>query len=498
MQHRREPIPRPGHAAAAACALAALALVPHGAAATAALELAPCRLEHPSRLAAIAAECGRLRVPEDPGRAGGGMLELAVARVPAISARKADDPLFVLAGGPGLAASTFYASVAGAFARIRRERDIVLVDQRGTGGSNALACELDRGVVERAATDVLEAETGRCLRALQTRADVALYTTSLAVRDLDAVRAALGYRRLALYGSSYGTRVAQHYLRRYPQRVRALILDGVVPPEVALGPGVATAAQRALESILGRCAAEPACHAAFGDPAASLRKLRAQLAARRVSVTLPDPTSGELRTIAFGPDHLATVLRLQSYSAEQAALLPLSLHQGAERANLVPLAGQFLLATGALEQLAYGMHNTVACSEDVAFFAPFGERASLRETYIGAAQVEALETMCRLWPRGPVDGDFKAPLSSRVPALLLSGGDDPVTPPAYGAQAQRGLPNSRHVVIAGLGHGLLGAPCMDRVMARFLADPDPQALDLSCLRAARPLPFFTSLAGPPP
>jgi pimeloyl-ACP methyl ester carboxylesterase len=464
-----------------------------------ALELAPCRLEHPSFGAAVSADCGRFAVPENRSRPAGRAIELYVARVPAINRREAREPLFVLAGGPGMAATTLYTRIAPALARVRRNRDIVLVDQRGTGRSNPLVCELDEDVMMRATPEVIAAESERCLRALSTRAEVAQYTSSVAVQDLDAVRAALGYERLSLYGSSYGTRVAQHYLRRFPARVRTVILDGVVPPDLVLGADMALTAEAALGKILDRCAAEAACREAFGDPRAAYRELRARLEARPEPVTLAHPRSGERRTLELGAEHFAGVLRLQSYTSEQAALLPLSMHLAAADGNFAPLAGQFLMTVDSLGVLAYGMHNTVVCAEDAPRFAAAGiDREKLRTTYIGLAQLEGLEAVCRKWPRGPVDADFHEPLASAAPVLLLSGGADPVTPPSFGVQAMRGLTNARHIEIAGLGHGLIGAPCMDRVLAQFLETADPRELDTSCLERVRPMPFFTSLAGPAP
>jgi pimeloyl-ACP methyl ester carboxylesterase len=466
----------------------------------AALALAPCSVEHPLKLTAIAAECGTLRVAEDAARPAGRQIDLHVARVPAINRRKQPDPLFVLAGGPGMAATDFYAAVAPAFARIARDRDIVLLDQRGTGRSNALTCELGEDALLHATPEVIAAETARCLAALAPRADVAFYTTSLAVRDLDRVRAALGYERVNLYGVSYGTRVAQHYVRRFPQRVRAVILDGVVPPQLILGPTMALDAENALQSILRRCTRDPSCHERFGDPAVAYRNLRARLQSQVVAVSLRHPTTGEPWTLNFTGMHLATVLRLASYASEQAALLPLALHAADRERDFTALAAQFAMVSDSLENvLAYGMNASVVCAEDVPFYDSLRiDRARLERTYLGTLQLDALRLICRTWPRGPMDRDFHAPLRSQVPALLLSGTDDPVTPPTYADQARRGFREHRHLVLRQQGHGQLGAPCIDRLMAAFIASGTVRQLDVSCTRAVKPMPFFTSLAGPAP
>jgi pimeloyl-ACP methyl ester carboxylesterase len=471
---------------------------PHSARAAPALALSACELAHPLRLTVVPAECGVLSVAENPAAPAARRIGLHVARVPAVSRRKLADPLFVIAGGPGQAASAFYATVAGAFARINRDRDIVLIDQRGTGGSNLLDCPGDEELYRLSDAQVA-LKTRACLSALSARADVAYYTTSIAVQDLEQVRRALGYGQIDIYAVSYGTRVAQHYIRRFPQAVRAVILDGVLPPQLAVGPAVALDAEHALQAILARCQDDAACHAQFPDPAADYHALRAALAAGPVRVHLPDPVSGAPRELAFGSDQLAMVLRLASYSADYSALLPLLLHTARASADYTQLAAQFLLIQRSYEDVATGMHNSVVCAEDVPFYDLRAiDRAQLDATFMGASQVDGLRVVCGAWPRGPADADLHAPLHSAVPALLLSGSADPVTPPAYAQEAARGFSRARQLVLKGFAHGQLTAPCMGRVLARFLEAPDPAALDVSCTGRARPLPFFLSVNGPAP
>jgi pimeloyl-ACP methyl ester carboxylesterase len=484
----------------AAIALAFAATTAQSAPPAAGLTLTPCQLEDAVHFSVLSAECGTLEVPENPAAPGGRTIGLRVARIPAINRRKSPDPLFILAGGPGMAATTMYAGTAPAFARIQRNRDIVLVDQRGTGESNVLNCPFDDDALMRASSAEVAAETQKCLASLATHADVAYYTTSVAVRDLDRVRAALGYEQINLYGGSYGTRVAEHYLRRFPKRTRAIILDGVVAPEQALGPQIALDAERALLDILTRCAHDSACAERFGDPVVTYRKLLAALRAKPVVVDFTDPTTGERNTLDFGLLQLATVLRLSTYTSEQAAVLPLVLHGAGESGNFAPLAGQFMLMLRTYgDVLAYGMHNSVVCTEDVPFYEPSViDRPRLEQTFLGASQVDALQSLCAGWPRGPLDTDLHAPLSSDVPVLLLSGGNDPVTPKEGAEKARAGLKHSLHLVLEGLGHGQLGAPCMDRVMSQFIDSAKIEGLDVSCTTHAKPLPFFLSPAGPAP
>lgn len=476
------------------------AATPGSTGSTAAPVFSPCRLEHPAGLTSVEAQCARVVVPENPAQPRGRRIQLFVARIPALSRKAAPEPLFILAGGPGLAATTFYTSLAPAFARARRQHDLILVDQRGTGGSEPLNCQFE----EQQIWDAGEAETARVMRACRSELakthDLSQYTTSVAVRDLEAVRQALGYGRIALYGSSYGTRVAQHYARRYPRNTLALVLDGVVPPARVLGPTTPLDAQRALERIFERCRGDAACAQRFGDPLQDYQQLRARLARETVPLTLPDPRSGQPKSLAFADSMLAGALRLATYSSEQAALLPLALHL-ANRQQFAPLASQFLLAASGYESvLAFGMHNSVVCAEDVPFF-PEHAQPGVDDTFLGSAQLDALKALCVDWPRGPMDEDLHAPLESPVPALLLSGTADPVTPASFGDEAALGFHYALHLKLLDQGHGQLAQPCIDGILASFIdlaRSSERPAPDTGCVDRIRPAPFFLSMSGPAP
>jgi len=465
------------------------------------LTLKPCRLEHPARMFALTADCVSITVPENPDEPKGRTIDLFVARVPAISLNKKPDPLFLIAGGPGTSAVDLYTSYAGAFDRVRRDRDIILLDQRGTGRSHRLDCDYgDTNLFERIDDVEVGAANIRCRDELAAKSDLRMYTTSVAIRDLDRVRQLLGYEHINIYGNSYGTRVAQHYARRYPKATRTVILDGVVNPEAVLGPAIAIDAERALERILARCMRDASCARAFTDPTADYRALRAQLAAKPVKTMVSDAATGRPLNFDFTTRHLSAVLRFASYNDDQAALLPLSLHLATHEANFTPLASQFRVFAHSLDaSFAYGMHNSVACSED----APLIDSANLdlealKATHMGAEQVQQLVEACKDWPKGMVDDDLHKPFKSDAAALLLSGADDPVTPPEYATLAQRAFADSRHVVVAGHGHGQLGTPCVDRIIQSFVSAGSAKALDTRCTDKLKPMPFFITLAGPAP
>jgi len=462
------------------------------------LPLHECRLEHPLRVTSVAALCGTLRVPLDFEHREAAAIGLNVAVVAALNRRSTAAPLFILAGGPGQSAVQMYVAEAGAFARINRNHAIVLVDQRGTGKSSPQSCEYPEEWQEPAdPLPVLLGATADCLHKLGPT--VRFYTTSAAVRDLDAVRAALGYTSIDLYGASYGTRVAELYLRRFPGRVHAVILDGVTYPEQVIGAETPQDGERALNLILGRCARSSDCAAAYPELQSEVAGLRRRFGSDKRPLDVVDPGSGLPLHVDFSRAMLNAALRFLSYNSVEASLLPTLLHQAA-LGNLAPLASQTIMMARQIgDQLASGMQNTVICSEDEPRFAlSESDRQRIAATYQGLDQLDALAIICREWPRGPTDADLHDPLHSDVPTLLLSGDTDPVTPPEDALRLASGLRHRRQLLLAGEGHGQLATGCMPKLMAEFLDHADPDALDAACLAAQRPAPFFLGFTGPAP
>ena len=460
------------------------------------LALTACHVTDPSGVAGLDAECGTLTVPENPEAPEGAQVTLRVVRVPALSGAAPESAFTVIQGGPGGSSVDLYLTLPGAFEGVRRDRDILLVDQRGTGGSDAMECApgefdplLDLGTDPSLARRVAE----ECLAALSV--DPRFYTTSLAVRDLDAVRAALGYETLDLYGVSYGTRVALHYLRRYPDRVRTLVLDAVVPTGWILGPTVARDAQRTFDRLAARCREDAACAERFGDPARRLAELLERVDAAPMIVEVRHPVSGTPERLALDRDRIALAIRMLSYQGESAALLPLLVDRAAD-GDAAPLAAQVLIVADALgKSIAAGMHNAVVCSEDI----PFADgEIDAEDTYLGATTLAAMEAVCDIWPPGVVDPDLHEPFDAAVPALVLSGTEDPITPPANGSAAARALPGSLELVGEGQGHGIAFRGCLPRVIADFVAAADTAELDVSCVDDFAPPPPFLSFSGPAP
>ena len=459
-----------------------------------------CQIKSLDGPAQRSAECATFTVAENPLDPEGRQIDLYVARIKSLSPAPATDPLVLIAGGPGGSSVDMYLGLARAFAGVLDERDILLLDQRGTGRSQPLSCSLEMisSIEIEPTLEESRAAAEECLTQLD--GDPRFYTTSIAVQDLEALRLAAGYSQLNLYGVSYGTRVAQHYLRRYPKSTRTIVIDGVVPPTLALGPDIAINAQNTLSSIFQRCQQQPNCAKAFPKLDASFKRLGETLKSQPPQVSYPDPVTGEFDSITLHYGTMAVVARLLAYAPETAAIIPLTLAQAAA-GHYESLTSQ---AVGILKNLSstlsYGMHNSVMCSEDAPHHDDINLQA-LKKTYLGSDQVEAIQAICDIWPSGVADADLKLPLTSDAPVLLLSGQYDPITPPEYAEQAQQGLSNSHHFVAPGQGHGVIARGCIPRVFAHFIAEADIASTietEDGCIDRQRAMPFFVNSMGPDP
>jgi len=475
--------------------LAALICAPAHARTLGTLTFEPCGLKAPGLPVNIDAQCTTLAVPEDPALADGRTIDLAIAWVPSRADEALPDPVFMLAGGPGQSARESYPGAARAFRDLRARRHIILVDQRGTGGSKRLSCTPTEAEMVPGAMDSAEsfrAFAARCRDALSKDADLRHYTTSDAVGDLDRVRAAIGAEQINLVGISYGTRVGLEYLRRFPERTRTLVLDGVVPPQLKLGNDHAKNLEAALDLQFARCAQDPECRERFGAPRANLDALLARLRAAPVKVTLRDPVTGVESEQRFGASDLATVVRLFAYAPGYMSMLPLGLAEAAAGRYDTLLAQSRMVGEVMGETIALGMHFAVSCAEDAdGLIVDPADAAST----LGTMLIDGIKGACAEWPRGAKPDDFNQPVRSDKPVLLLSGELDPVTPPRYGEQVLADLPNGRHLIARGTGHNALPAGCMPRLVSLFVQDANARDLDVSCLDRLEYTPPFAGFYG---
>lgn len=434
------------------------------------------------------ARCGVLEMPENPDRPDGRRLPINVAVVPALVGPALPDPIVVLMGGPGEDAISAAAEFATRFAPLRGDRDLLLVDQRGTGRSRALRCDLYSA--EEADASLRDffppAAVKRCERQLRARADLTQYTYAHFATDLEHVRHALGYGKLNLSAGSYGTRAAQVYLRAYPQSVRTLFLGSVVPIDLAMPLPLAKAAQMALEKTFRACATDSACHTAFPNLRDEFREVLARLESGAVRVSVP----GRTGTVPLHRGRVAEWFRAMLYRAESAAMVPWTIHR-AYVGDWSPLVERIL--SGARERdsaISFGLFFSIACSEDVAFLREEEVVPETQGTFLGEYRVRQQQAACKDWPKASLPTDYRTPVRSSVPTLFVSGDSDPATPLWFTERVAPGFSERVEVVLRGQGH-TEWSDCVAQLNQRLVRSGAVRGLDASsCPPVPRP-PFKT-------
>lgn len=414
------------------------------------LKLSPCHLEEFNEEVL----CGTLRVWEDRVARTGRTINIHVAVLPALRREKAPDPLFLLAGGPGQGARGYARLVPIAFQEVRRGRDVVLVDLRGTGDSNPLECDLGDPLTMFVAGEM---DVASCQKTL--KADPRFYTTAPAVDDLDDVRAALGYERINLWGGSYGTRASLVYARRHPDHVRSVVLDGAAPFEIRLPLHNAQGAQRAMDRLLADCAADPRCRAAYPGLRGELAALLADLAERPATAAIRHPRTGAPMDFTVTRDNFASGLRGMLYSPSHASLIPYVVN-AASQGDFSPFAVSTLeTAAWSTETMSLGLTLSVLCAEDVPGITDAEADRQVRGTFLGRSEIDTWRRMCAQWPHAARPDGLERVHSLKTPALILSGDLDPVTPPRWGEAMKTHFPGARHIVVPSAGHNTSMSGC---------------------------------------
>jgi len=445
--------------------------------------------------------CGTYEVFENRAARTGRKIPLRIVVLPARDSARLPDPFIYFAGGPGDSSIHEGLFFAQQLASLRQKRDVLLVDVRGTGDSGGLFCPETQG--RQGVQGFLDnfLPTGpihACRDRLKKEVDLSRYTSGDATDDVEEVRAALGYGKANLAGGSYGTRAVLTYLRRHPQSVRTVTLMGVVPPDDRYPLGVARSAQAALDGLIAECEGDAACHGAFPQLRQDLDAVLRRVTGEPVRVDLADMSTGEPFEVRLGRYGVAQTLRYLTYSPAGASLLPLLVHQ-AGAGDFQPLAQAARLYASFMTSTADGFYQSVTCAEDVAFIRPEEIQAAVAGTMLDDFRIRQQRAACEEWPTRDLGKKILEPVVSDVPALLISGERDPVTPAQNGERVVRTLKNGRHLIVADGAHGtewMQGNYCLFGVMTAFIEAGTTQGLDTSCVSGIRRPDFALSFGDP--
>jgi pimeloyl-ACP methyl ester carboxylesterase len=437
-----------------------------------------------------ALRCIRLAVPLDH-HAPGETLNLHVTVAPALRESARRDPLFLLAGGPGEAGSDLVPLLNTTFRKVRATRDIVLIDQRGTGLSGKLDCKPGKNA-ETATEDELLDQTRACIKGLNKRFN--LYTTEQAARDIDSVRSALGYGRINVWGGSYGSRLAQAYARLYPGSVRALVLDGVAAPDQVV-PAGAHDAQAALDALFKQCGDDPVCATAFPNLRSEFQALATRLAAAPAALSLPDPRTAETSKINMTSMRFLGTVQNILYSQADSRRLPFLIHSAYQDRWQPFIARSNIASDFASEGPAMPLHLAVVCAEDFPRLTPQLLAEDTRGSFLSAEQIMRIGKMCDAMAVPAVP--YKEPAMIEAPVLLLSGALDPVTPPRRAESARKFMKNAQHLVVKNGGHIVSSLGCAPRLLRQYLDQP-AAPLKADCLNDIPAPTFQLNSAGPQP
>ena len=363
----------------------------------------------------------------------------------------------------------------------RKQRDLVFIDQRGTGGSGKLSCEgaLPGGQESLFGSHFPADHIDACVSRLSLAADLRRYTTDVAADDIDEVLSWLGYDAVNLFGASYGTRLALVFLRRHEDRVRSVLLNGVAPPHRGIHINGAANTDASLQWLLDDCAADRACAGAHPDLATNLDALLARFDDGPVPVEV-ELDDGSPRVVDYSLGDFGYAIRRMLYDESAYSIAPW-IDESVETGGWSGFPRYYLARTRWIGgSFGTGLHLSVICAEDIQFVTEADIQAKTQGTRIGATLVRRYQDACSRWPTAPVPSGYREPVTANTPVLIVSGERDPVTPAVWGAETAGGFANSQHVVVPGGGHFPV-SPCLELIQNTFLVLADPSALPTFCV-----------------
>lgn len=447
------------------------------------------------------ARCGTFGVYENRRAGSGRIIALNVAVIPA--KHPAHRAIAEIAGGPGQAATEFAPIIAdgqiGIYKTLRDSYDVILMDDRGMGKSNPFLCNFTpRGDPASYMRELfpVRLETA-CRNSSLATHDLSKYNTNETVDDLDALRAALGYDKIILSGGSYGTFFSMVYMRRHPEHVESAVLDGVDPPHFQAIPGEPMGAQTALNDLFKKCRSDRSCNAHFPQFEQHFKALTARFDSGPLTVPVWNAALKRTQQVALSKQVFVDQIRHVLYDPFPASYLPY-VTERAYAGDYAPLGRMIQVATQAIVgDLNAGAFLSYSCSDWMPFVSAADLAYAKVHSYAGALRFDAQRAACKIWNVPAMPATFNAPVRSTIPVLMIFGSDDPATPPHYGEQALKYLPNGAAIMVKGGGHGADTA-CTDKLVVAFVRAHSARGLALTkCVATLKLPPFATSMKGWP-
>lgn len=443
--------------------------------ASSAFAASPRVQEHTCKPAIPNARCGFIQVLENRGEPNGRKINIEFIQIRSTAKDREPDAWVEVNGGPGVASTPSVPDLLPVFGYVLKKRDLIFYDQRGTGASNPLHCDLHKNAPPAEAADFLPAKGVRdCARQFAGQADFSQYNTAVSVEDFDELRAALGYDKLTLAGLSYGTRLSQAYMLAHPDHVRAAMFEGALRPDSRIPLEYAHAMQKALDGVLADCRADPAC-----KPVANQIDLKKISRSERLGDD----------QVSFTPEQFFEALRVLLYNGETARQVPLMLRD-VTRGNAAALARLQQVTQSDDPMFSWPLWLSVTCAEDTPFISEDEIGPATKGTLIGDYRIRQQQRACKLWPVPRRKLSIGKP--TNIPVLIMEGQYDVATPMWSDEDVHRYFPNGRQVVLPHAGHlliGLEGMECLDKIESQFLEELDVKVLDTTCTSGIHRKPF---------
>ncbi len=439
---------------------------------------------------------GTYEVMENRNVRKGAKIRLNFIILPARTNNPAPDPIFAFHGGPGVGAATSPEGFARYCDRARWDREVVLIDQRGTGLSNRLHCERigDPNLAQTYLQDMFPEDfVKNCRKKLQKNANLRYYHTMMALGDFDDLREVLGYEHINLMGGSYGCYTAIQYMKYYPERVRSSFIFSIALPHLLYPANLARDTQNALERLFVDCAADPQSGADYPNLSQQLNQVLTRLQQGPITVNIINPINGQPETVSFTHNNFIHGLRSMLYSSGASRWIPAFIHwaSNGHYAPIVEYTADNLYEMN--DYLMDGMLLCVTCTETIPFIDFNVARTQAQGTMMGTYRLDQQQRACELWVRGNIPAGFNDPVHLDIPTLMVNGENDPTTPSINGLILSNYFHNSKFIVIPNARHGVGGVMenCLDDIIALFYAQASTENIDSSCVNTNTRPPFVS-------